>query len=245
MPEPRRAAQETRRRALADFWRPGGSQLIVATVLGLVGFAMVTQVNARTDETWSSLRRSDLVTMVEQLNAESARLGAEVSELEQTKRQLESGVDAQRVAEEQNRKRLDALQILAGTVPASGPGVRITITDPQGKVGPEVLLNAIEEMRDAGAETMAVNRTTRVVANTSVGRAGGALAVGGVPVEFPLVLEVLGDPHALEEASRFRGGLVSQVQGEGVGGSVTIEQVERLRVDALHAPQAPKWAKPA
>ena len=242
-PAPAQAARPNLSQALL---RPGRSQLVVALVLGLVGFSMVTQVQTRGgDQTYSSLRRADLVTMVEQLNAESARLRAEADELTRTKEQLASGVGAREVAAQENRKRLDALRILAGTVPATGPGIRIVIDDPAGQLGPEVLLNAVQEMRDAGAETMAINSTVRVVASTFFAKKADGLVVDGKQLVFPLVLDVIGDSHALDEAARFRGGLVSQVQSEQVGGTVTITEVNSLVISALHDPMTPQWARPA
>ena len=59
------------------------------------------------------------------------------------------------------------LGILAGTVPATGPGVTITIDDPDGAVTRPTLLDGVEELRDAGAEAIEINDSVRVVASTS------------------------------------------------------------------------------
>lgn len=257
MPEPRVLEEETHqlssepvqrsgRELLRAFVRPSGSQLVVGLVLMLVGMMVVTQVQTRqADSTYTSMRRADLVQLLDQLTAESARLGTEINDLQNTRDELASGVDAQRVAAEENQKRLDALRILAGTAPASGPGVRLVIDDPQHKVGPELLLNAVEEMRDAGGEAIAINSTIRVVASSSFARVDGKLAVDGQVVTEPITVDVLGDSHALAEAARFRGGLVSEVQGEDVGGKVTVQPRANLTIKALHTPREAQWARPA
>ncbi|MGO4957333.1 DUF881 domain-containing protein [Luteococcus sp. Sow4_B9] len=245
-PERLRAEYPAWDRILGDFFRPSSGQLMMALVLCLVGILTVMQVRAKgADDTYSSMRRSDLVQLLDQLNAEQARLSQQASTLEKTREQLATGADARRVAAAENQKRLDQLGIIAGTVAASGPGVRITIVDPQGKVGPELMLDAVEELRDAGAEAIEVNDSVRVVASTWFGRRGDSLVVDGTAVHPPYTLDVIGDEHALEEGARFRGGLVSQVQAEQVGGHVLISRLEQVQVTTLHQPRTPDFAKPA
>ncbi|GAA1395878.1 DUF881 domain-containing protein [Luteococcus peritonei] len=233
-------------RLLGDFFRPSLGQFLMALVLFLVGAAVTVQVRAKdADDAYASMRRADLVQLLDQLNSEQSRLQSEVARLQGTRQQLASGADARRVAAAEQKKRMDTLGILAGTLPATGPGVRITIVDAQGKVGPEILLDAVEEMRDAGAEAIEVNDQVRVVATTWFGREGDQLVVDGVKLATPITLDVIGDSHALDEGARFRGGLVSQVQAEQVGGRVMISRLDEVRIDALHAPVTPQWAKPA
>lgn len=227
------------------FLRPSWGQAILAVVLCVVAAAVVTQVRTRQeDSTYSTMRRADLVQLLDQLNAEQSRLDAEVGGLERTRAQLASGADARRVAEEENQKRAEQLGILDGSLPAQGPGVRITIVDPQSKVGPELLLDAVEEMRDAGAEAIQVNQV-RVVGSTWFGGQPGALVVDGKAVRAPLVLDVIGDSHALDEAANFRGGLVSQVSAQQVGGKAAVSVLQQVQVTALHAATTPRWARPA
>ena len=46
------------------------------------------------------------------------------------------------------------MAILLGTRPAHGPGVEVTITDPQHELKAEDLLDVVEELRGAGAEAI-------------------------------------------------------------------------------------------
>ena len=59
--------------------------------------------------------------------------------------------------------------------------------------------------------------------------------IDGKPVAGPIMFEVIGDPHSLEEAARFRGGIVSEITGPRIGGQVQIEQLDRVVIDSLHA----------
>ena len=42
--------------------------------------------------------------------------------------------------------------MLAGTVPATGPGIRITVDDPKSELSLNHLLDGLEELRNAGVE---------------------------------------------------------------------------------------------
>lgn len=243
MPEPEPLGW---RDLLHDFVRPSRSQLVIAAILAVLGFLVVTQLQTRaTDEVYASLRRTDLVALLDDLTAESRRLEADIGGLEATRRQLESGVDAREVAQAEAKRRLEVLGLLGGTLPAEGPGVRITVYDPAGQVSPEILLNAIEELRDAGAEVLEVNDEVRLVASSWVASGPDGLVIDDREVTRPITIEAIGAPETLSEAVRFRGGLVSSVEDARVGGSVTVTQDRAIRIEALHTPRAPRFARPA
>lgn len=227
-----------------DLLRPSRTHLILAVVLFLCGFAVTIQLDHGADERYSTLRQADLVAMLDDVTAESRRLEGEVAELESTKRQLQSGVDADRVAREQAARRLTALELLAGTVPAVGPGVRVTIVDPETRMTPEIALDALTELRDAGAEVIEVNDRVRVVASTWVVPGTDGLVVDGVQLSSPYVIEAIGDPDTLAEAMRFRGGLVSTVEGDRVAGSVQVTRLDAVTVEATHDVKPARFARP-
>ena len=251
--EPRRATDGadvppvTWRELARDFVKPGRAQVVFAAILLVCGLAVAMQVRTQAQQTdYSSLRHADLVRLLDDVNAESRRLEGEIAELEQTQRQLQGGVDRERVARDEAQRRLDVLSILGGTAPAEGPGVRIVIHAPQQRLTGELLLNTIEELRDAGAEVIAINGSIRVVASTWFGTGGsGGVLVDGRPVTTPLTLDVIGDAHALTEAVRFSGGLVSEVQDPKIGGTVSVTSHDVITVTAVTQPSANRFAKPA
>lgn len=240
------AARSTRARLRASLLRPGRGQILAAIILFIVGAAGVMQfrINA-TDETYASARREDLIQLLDGLSAESRRLEGEIAHLEQTRSDLRSGADTQRVARAEAERHLAELSILAGTAAAEGQGIRMRIADPNSAVDARVLLDAVEEMRDAGAEVIEVNNTIRVVASTWFGSDARGLVIDGKPVSRPITLEVIGEPHDLEEAARFRGGIVSEITGPKIGGQVQLEQVDRVVIESLHASRENQYARPA
>ncbi len=236
----------TRTRLWRSLVHPGRGQIVAAALLFLLGMAGVMQIRINTaDDTYTTARREDLIQLLDGLGSGQRRLESEIADQEQTRTSLQSGADTQRVAREEAVKRADELSILAGTAPAQGPGIRMRIADPAGKVGPNVLLDAVEEMRDAGAEVIEVNNTVRVVGSTWFGADSRGLLVDGQPVSRPLTIEVIGDPHSLEEAARFRGGIVSEITGPKIGGQVQIDQETRLVVESLHITGGHQYAQPA
>jgi uncharacterized protein YlxW (UPF0749 family) len=244
--EPTEAAGSTRARLRASLLRPGRGQILAAVILFIVGAAGAMQIRiSATDDTYASARREDLIQLLDGLSAESRRLEGEITQLEQTRRNLQSGADTQRVARSEAERHLTELAILAGSAPAEGRGIRMRIADPKAAVDAGVLLDAVEEMRDAGAEVIEVNNTIRVVASTWFGSDAHGLVIDGKAVNRPITLEVIGDPHSLEEAARFRGGIVSEITGPKIGGQVQIEQEDRVVIESLHAPRENQYARPA
>ncbi|MGJ6979099.1 DUF881 domain-containing protein [Aestuariimicrobium soli] len=235
----------TARQLLGDLLRPSRAQTFMAAVLCVLAMATIWQVRARSgDDTYSGMRRADLVQILDQLNTNATKLRSDIQAQEAAKRELQTGVDSQKVAEQKATARLKELQVLAGTVSATGPGIVITVDDPGGKVTGELLLDAVEEMRDAGAEAIDVNGV-RVVAQTWFGGSAGAVTVNGVPLKAPYTLTVIGEAHALEEGARFRGGLVSQAQAPQVGARVSITRSDQLTITSLHQPKQPQFAEPS
>ena len=238
------------RTAAARLWRslarPGRGQVIAAVILFVVGLGGAMQIRiTNTDDAYTNARREDLIQILDGLGSESRRLESEIADLQQTKTTLQGGADSRRVAEEESKRRLSELSILAGTVGAEGPGIRMRITDPGQKVTANVLVDAVQEMRDAGAEVIELNDSVRVVASTWFSSEGTTLVADDHRLSRPITMEVIGDPHSLEEAARFRGGLVSEISGPRIGGSVSIERLTQVEIASLHTPTENQYARPA
>ena len=226
--------------------RPSRGQAIVGAVLGLVAFLAVVQVRLNlADDGYANARREDLITILDGLGQSTRRLESEIADLQQRKGSLSSGADRAQNARAQAQEQIKVLGILAGTLPAQGPGVRITLTDPDGKVQASNLLDAIEELRDAGAEAIQINGKVRVVSSTAFIDNPPGVLVDGTKVESPYVIEAIGDSHNLSEAANFPGGLVSEITGPQINGTADVQDVQTLRVTALHTPREHRYARPA
>src|SRR5690625_1646065 len=139
------------------------------------------------------------------------------------------------------QERLTDLEILAGTSPAQGRGVSITITDPAGSVRAPTVLGVIQELRNAGAEVIQVGEV-RVVASSSVtSLPAGGVAVDGQEVPSPMMVLAIGDPSVMEPALKIPGGAADSVAADGGAFSVTAQ--EEVRIDAVAELAEPEYSE--
>jgi uncharacterized protein YlxW (UPF0749 family) len=171
-----------------------------------------------------------------------ARLEVEQRTLTAERDRLLSGSAEQRLAAA--RDRASALAILAGTVPAIGPGVRITITDPGGVVDSTLVLGAIQELRDAGAEAMSLG-PVRIVGSTWFDNppTGLGLVVSGTTLSSPYQLLAIGDTDTLTTALKIPGGVSDSIRAAGA--HITISPERTVLITALHPATPPQYASPA
>lgn len=221
--------------------RPTRANLLALCLALLLGFAIATQVRQTRSQGLETLREQDLVGILDTVTQEGVRLGTQLRELERTQDRLASGADSEAAALALTKARADSLAILAGTVPAQGPGIKMTVTDPQGKVGATLLLDTLQELRDAGAEVVQI-ADVRVVAQTFFTETDGAVSVSGTPVKAPYTFLVIGDAQTLSSAMGIPGGVEESVRN--AGGEVTIVPVESVQITALATPATPQFAKP-
>ncbi|WP_317697959.1 DUF881 domain-containing protein [Aeromicrobium sp. REDSEA-S32_B7] len=127
-------------------------------------------------------------------------------------------------------------------VGATGPGVRLTVSDPDGLVDAGLVLDVLQELREAGAEAIVVNDTARVVAQTYVLDDEQGLRIGGRQVSSPYVFDVIGDPSTLEESITFRGGVRDLLQARGAQAAVARRST--ITITALADVRTPEYARP-
>jgi len=235
---------DVRERMLRSFTRPSGSQVLGGVLVGLLTFAAVTQVRLYSDtNTYSGLRQSDLVQALNGLQAASTKADSEIAELTKTRNRLRNSSDQRTTALEQATKELNTLGILAGTLPAAGPGIRIVVIDKRGQYSVNHLLDGIEELRDAGAEAIEINHRVRVVAQTSFADGEGGIEVDGQLLTAPYTLDVIGDPDTLSRALDFPGGFKDDVTLDQ--GKTKVSTPKVVRIDATRTPTTPQYAVPA
>ncbi len=213
-----------------------------AALLAVVlGFAIATQVQQTNASGLEQLREDELVRILDDVSQEQNRLGSDTRALENSRDKLLSGVDSSAEALKSAQERLDTLGILTGTAPATGSGVVITINDPERKISGANLLDALQELRDAGAEAVQINNV-RVVASTWFADVDGRIQVDGELVSSPFVIKAIGDSATMASAMEIPGGVSESVRG--AGGTPTVRQAERVDITALHSLEQPRYARP-
>ncbi|MFE7564594.1 DUF881 domain-containing protein [Kitasatospora sp. NPDC057500] len=235
-----------RRRLMAALWPPRLSrgQLVVALLLFSLGLGLAIQVRSTNDHhsQLRGARQEDLVRILDELDSRQQRLQQEKAELEQSLAKLENSSNQAKEAQEQTRKKATELGVLAGTVPATGPGIVLTVDDPQGQVKADMLLDTLQELRAAGAEAIQIN-DVRVVVNTYFTDVSGGVQIDGKKVSAPYRFTVVGNPQDLTPALNIPGGVVRTLESHQA--RATISQQQKVLVDALVDPRTPQYAKPA
>ncbi len=218
-------------------------QLATAALLGLLAFTVTVQLGQDEADSYQNLRSVELVELLKTLDATNGRLTEQIEDLTSTRDDLRSSTDASETAQREAQRRLDDLSILAGTVGATGPGVRLTMTDPNGTIGASLLLDTVQELRDAGAEAIVINGHARVVAQTWFAEddESGGVLVSGKRVEAPYVVEAIGDPATLAPAIDFRGGIADRVESRG--GTLSVERLDVVTITALADAVTPEYAR--
>ncbi|AYY13240.1 DUF881 domain-containing protein [Actinobacteria bacterium YIM 96077] len=235
------------------FWRamtkrPQRNHVAVGVLVAMLGFAAVVQVRGDDEDALANARRDELLQIYDGLTRQGDRLEEEISELRRNRDELISSADSENVALEQAQERLLQTEILAGTAEAEGPGIQLTISDPDRVVRSDIIYGAIQELRSAGAEAIQIEglgneSAVRVVTSTYfVTLESGRLRVSGVEMVPPYVITAIGDPVNLEEAMHFPQGVVSKVESEGAEATVT--QFDELTVDVLHEVSEPEHLRP-
>lgn len=234
-----------RQRLLRALVRPSRGQVVVAVLLALLGYAAVTQVRFNeVDNTYASLREQDLIDVLNGLAGTSQRAEAQIARLQRTRDDLLSSTGAREAALAQAQQETDTLSILAGLVPVTGPGIRVTVTEQTGTVRVQTMVDTIQELRTAGAEAIQVNGLVRVVADTAVEDTSGGLLVGGEVVTSPYVIDVIGEPHTLASSGiDFPDGPRDLFEDDGA--TVTVDELASLDIESVVKPARPQYAEPA
>lgn len=238
--------EETPRERLRAFLLSASrSQIVVGVLLAALGFAVVTQVRStELDDTYEGRREEDLIQILNGLTGTADRTRREIARLEQTRRDLQTDTSARRAAVEQAEQRVQTLNVLAGLVPVTGPGLRITVTEEEGPVRVDSLLDMVQELRTAGAEAMEFNGKVRLVASSSFSDEDGVIHLDGEPLRSPYVLKVIGEPHTLHTGLTFPSGPIATLRDDD-GADVGIEELNAVDITSTRELPEAEFAEPA
>lgn len=217
------------------------SQIALAIVALLLGFLVITQVRSQAGGTGLEDRSAqDLTLLVANVSTRNDQLRGEVADLG---RQLDSIVAAQARGDTsagQLRADLVRIRIWSGVDAAEGPGVRVVL---RGPATATVLADLLNELRNAGAEAIAVGGV-RVVPATIAGGAPGAVSVEDTLLVDPLEVVAIGNAATMTGTLTRAGGLVAQELATNPGLGIEVTPADRLLVPATARDLAPRVAKP-
>lgn len=222
-------------------------RVTAALLVGVLGFTLAVQIRSHDDDGLGAARTEDLVRILADLDSQRTRLTEEIGELRQDRDELASGSEGRQAALERAEELADSVGIMAGTLPASGPGLELSFSAGEDPIRAVVMLDAVQELRGAGAEAMQLaggdDTAVRVVAATYFAESGSDLLVDGQTLSPAYRLTVIGDPDTMATALNIPGGVVDTVKKDG--GTVSVRQPGTVTVTALAEPAEPRYAEPA
>ncbi|SDS51622.1 Uncharacterized conserved protein YlxW, UPF0749 family [Paraoerskovia marina] len=217
------------------------SQFLAAVLLAGLGFALVVQVGANQEDEYSTLRQSELVRLLDEATQRTNELEERSRELEATRDELAAGVESDRRSEELAQEQATTEGILSGRLPATGPGIELTIIEGSEALSASTMFNILEELRNAGAEAIELNGV-RVVTSTWFTRGEDGLVMDDNLLESPYHWSAIGEPTTLEPALEIAGGAMAAVRNAGA--QETIRQLDDLEITSTREPEDPEFATP-
>jgi uncharacterized protein YlxW (UPF0749 family) len=221
--------------------RRGRSQLTIALVTFVLGLLVVVQLRTQASSAaFAGLSSQDLTVLVANLDDRNDQLRTEVATLERELGVLGENADRGDVSVDELRADLRRVRLYAGIDPAVGPGVSITVRGPIDGPGIEDLVN---ELRNAGAEAMAIDDTRLVPGVVAVG-AAGTVTLDARPLDDPFTLDAIGAPDKLTGSLTRPGGIIAQLSATQPEVTVEVTPLDRIHVPATDRELVPSHGHP-
>jgi uncharacterized protein YlxW (UPF0749 family) len=221
--------------------RKTSGRVAVTLVAVLLGFLVIVQLRSQSTQAGlGNLSVQDLTVLVANLNTRNGQLATEIGALERQRAALASAVDRGETTAGQVRTDLTRVEAWSGILPVAGPGITVVVAGP---VTADAVMQLVNELRNAGAEAVAIG-DVRVVTGVAVSGEAGAIQVGGTSVEHPLMIHVIGQPETMVGSMTRVGGPVAQLGARFPDVLVTVAAEERLELPATERSLAPDLARP-
>ncbi len=199
--------------------RVQSGQIAVGLAALLLGLMVAVQFRLR-DVVPPSTNTSQLLMLLRQADQKRNQLSQQVAHLNML---LDQKLGRQASARHLNSVLIQD-EILAGTVPVTGPGVTVTWSNGSAPAAYQItdidLLLLVNELRAAGAEAISINGQ-RITAQTEIRSAANYILINQAQSGAPFTVKAIGQPQALSGALTLSGGLYDESQQEGLSMTIT------------------------
>ncbi len=217
------------------------NQLTIAAVAFLLGLLVVVQLRTQASgAAFAGLSSQDLTVLVASLNDRNDQLRTEIATLERELGVLQQNTERGSASVNELRADLRRVRLYAGIDPATGPGVSVVIHGPLDGSGIEDLIN---ELRNAGAEAIAIEDVRLVPGVVAVGPPAGVL-VDGLLLADPITVWAIGAPDKLTGSLTRSGGIIAQLGATRPAVSVEVTPLDRIGVPATDHAVVPSHGRP-
>lgn len=216
------------------------AHLLVAITLFVVGLLAVMQLRTqiRTVSAVQTRSTTDQALIMSKLIESNAVLRQTVDKLEAQIARYQTTSEEERL--EAMVSDLNRLKIVDGAAEVVGEGVEISI---KGKLGASALQDIINELRNSGAEAIALNRQ-RIVARSIVAGDESSLILDGARLRPPYLLEVVGPAQTMERALERKGGLLQLLRYNDPTLLIQVEMKQQVVIPIYDKETIFTYAKP-
>ncbi|MFH0751123.1 MAG: DUF881 domain-containing protein [Chloroflexota bacterium] len=212
------------------------SQIALTAIAIMLGLLVVIQFRAQQAGTGLGTQSSqDLTLLIANLTTRNDQLRGEVADIG---RQLDAIAAANARGETsvgQLRGDLERVRIWSGQDAATGPGIRVLLF---GGVPAEAISDLVNELRNAGAEGIAVGGV-RVSAGTITAGPVGGLSIANTALGPRIEVLAIGNPPVLTGGLTRAGGLVAQLQARYAEVLVEVTPLDSVALPAADRSLAP------
>jgi uncharacterized protein YlxW (UPF0749 family) len=216
------------------------AQLSLFGVALLIGVLLVGQLRSQARPTEiSSLPAQELSQLVDTLAARNRSDSLALSDLRETLREY-------RVAGSQGQSALDVSQedlrritAFGGLAAVEGQGI---VLDVQGDLDAIALNDLLNELRNAGAEALAVD-DIRITHRSVAVQGPTSLLIDGLQIGHSFQLKAIGSPDGLLSTIERPGGIIAQLQ-QFISASIVARQSVQVTLPATGASLVPQVARP-
>ncbi|HXG27010.1 MAG TPA: DUF881 domain-containing protein [Candidatus Binatia bacterium] len=217
------------------------SRVSVTLVAVLLGVLAVGQFRGQAGVPGlSNLSAAELTQLIANLTTGNDQLRSEVAELSRQETHLAEVKERGETTVNELTADLQRIRAWAGLTEVSGQGIAITV---DGRIGGDGVEDLLNELRNAGAEAIAVDGV-RVVAGVVVAGAPGALSVENHAIPSAFVIQAIGSPQILTGTLTRTGGVIAQVTATYEDVRLTVTPIESMTLPATEHRTTPSYAKP-
>jgi uncharacterized protein YlxW (UPF0749 family) len=219
------------------------ARLAQASLFGvamLIGILLVGQLRSQARPTEiSSLPAQELSQLIETLSARNRELRTGLADIREQLREYRVAGSQGQSALDVTREDLRRITAFAALARVEGQGI---ILEVDGELDAIALNDLINELRNAGAEALAVDMI-RITHRSVAIQGPTALLIDGVEVGNRFRLAAIGSPEGLLATMERPGGIISQLE-QFISATIVARQSEQITLPATSVSLTPVVAQP-
>lgn len=217
------------------------TNVFVVLLCAMLGYGYVIQLN-NTRSAYETMSEEELTRLISETSNQIQQQEQRRDELQKQLNSLQEASDKQQEAQRIAEQNEQTSGILSGRLPAEGEGVTIRVTHGSIEaVDAATMFSLIEELRNAGAEVIAIN-DVRVITQTYIADGEDGLICDGQTLSSPYVIKAIGDSQNLQNAVNIAGGVGSRLKVK-FGADVDVTSSDLVKIDEVASVPQYRYAK--